>query len=125
MTIKRRRYIHDEFPINNFPFFIISTFSQDYETDSISSRSSESGGDNQDALSFPQQLGLMKLKNEGKNSRRESQDVQEPSPHPKRYLQCPANVNVSHLKKFIKMKYYLTDKEQVRFDFFKKLNLLK
>ncbi|KAK6642941.1 hypothetical protein RUM43_004443 [Polyplax serrata] len=92
-------------------------FSDDFESETVSSQCSESSGDTQESLSFPHQLGLMKLKNnDGKSSRRESQDVQEStSTVPKRYLQCPAVVSVFHLKKFIRMKHDLSDKMQVRY----------
>lgn len=93
---------------------MLSLFSDDFENDTVSSQSSEAGDNPDSNLFFPQQLGLMKLKNvEGRNSRRESQDVQETS-HPKRYLQCPAVVSILHLKKFIRLKHDLTSKMQVR-----------
>lgn len=39
--------------------------------------------------------------------------TQEKEPNPKRYLQCPAAVRMSHLKKFLRMKFALSNEHRV------------
>lgn len=91
-------------------------FSQDFDTGIILNRTSESWDDEENVLSFSQQLGPIIIYNKEINFGRKTQDVQEVSPHKKRYLLCPADMNISILKKFIRMKHNLTDKEQVRME---------
>lgn len=50
--------------------------------------------------------------------KRDAEDPVECRERCRRYLQCPAAVGMSHLKKFIRMKYGLTDEHRVSGYFF-------
>ncbi|KAL0279503.1 UNVERIFIED_CONTAM: hypothetical protein PYX00_001043 [Menopon gallinae] len=79
---------------------------EEYVFESIPNRGSEAGSD---PRVVPRQLVLKKIAGSPGKGRKPG----EASPRPKRYLRCPAAVEVSHLKKFIRMKYDLGERSKV------------